>query len=158
MAQRQRLLTGAGFAKFVLQLANLFFHPRQGFIHQLHFMIQLSDKVGQLLFFDQRRPGQIFFLFAQGQLGFFLPFRLLGDRLLNTTGQLFLFRQRAGRCRTHLNQRVFHLLDHQTHQLLRVLRFLQQGVDVGVHDVGKTRKNTHNFNPHSSGFRHSPVA
>lgn len=72
-------------------------------------MIQLSDKVGQLLFFDQRRPGQIFFLFAQGQLGFFLPFRLLGDRLLNTTGQLFLFRQRAGRCRTHLNQRVFHL-------------------------------------------------
>ncbi len=53
-------------------------------------MIQLSDKVGQLLFFDQRRPGQIFFLFAQGQLGFFLPFRLLGDRLLNTTGQLFL--------------------------------------------------------------------
>lgn len=48
-------------------------------------MIQLSDKVGQLLFFDQRRPGQIFFLFAQGQLGFFLPFRLLGDRLLNTT-------------------------------------------------------------------------
>lgn len=103
-------------------------------------MIQLSDKVGQLLFFDQRRPGQIFFLFAQGQLGFFLPFRLLGDRLLNTTGQLFLFRQRAGRCRTHLNQRVFHLLDHQTHQLLRVLRFLQRGVDVGVHDVGKTRK------------------
>ena len=85
MAQRQRLLTGAGFAEFVLQLANLFFHPRQGFIHQLHFMIQLSDKVGQLLFFDQRRPGQIFFLFAQGQLGFFLPFRLLGDRLLNTT-------------------------------------------------------------------------
>ena len=45
-------------------------------------MIQLSDKVGQLLLFDQRRPGQILFLFTQGQLGFFLPFRLLGDRLL----------------------------------------------------------------------------
>ena len=29
-------------------------------------------------------------------------------------------------------------------QLLRIFRFLQQGVDVGVHDVGKTRKNTHN--------------
>ena len=158
MTQRQRLLTSAGFAEFVLQLANLFLHPRQRFIHQLHFVVQLRNKVGQLLFFDQRRPGQILFLFAQGQLGLFLPFRLLGDRLLNTTGQLFLFGQRAGRRGTYLNQRVFHLLDHQTHQLLRVLRFLQQGVDVGVHDVGKTRKNTHNFNPHSSGFRHSPVA
>jgi hypothetical protein len=40
----------------------------------------VSNKVGQLLFFDQRRPGQILFLFAQGQLGLFLPFRLLGDR------------------------------------------------------------------------------
>jgi hypothetical protein len=34
-------------------------HPRQRFIHQLHFVVQLSNKVGQLLFFDQRRPGQI---------------------------------------------------------------------------------------------------
>lgn len=103
-------------------------------------MIQLSDKVGQLFCFSISAARARSSSLAQGQLGFFLPFRLLGDRLLNTTGQLFLFRQRAGRCRTHLNQRVFHLLDHQTHQLLRVLRFLQQGVDVGVHDVGKTRK------------------
>jgi hypothetical protein len=36
MTQRQRLLTSAGFAEFVLQLANLFLHPRQRFIHQLH--------------------------------------------------------------------------------------------------------------------------
>jgi phage shock protein A len=32
MTQRQRLLTSAGFAEFVLQLANLFLHPRQRFI------------------------------------------------------------------------------------------------------------------------------
>ncbi len=157
MTQHQRLLTGAGFAEFVFQLANLFFHPRQRFINQLRFVFQAADKVGQLLLFDQRRTGQILFLFTQRQLGFFLPFRLLGNGLFNTTAQLFLFSQRPRRGRTDFNQRVFHLLDHQPNQLLRIFRFLQQRVNVGVHDVGKTRKNTHNFNPHSSGIRHRPV-
>ena len=82
---------------------------------------------------------------------------LLGNGLFNTTAQLFLFSQRPRRGRTDFNQRVFHLLDHQPNQLLRIFRFLQQRVNVGVHDVGKTRKNTHNFNPHSSGIRHRPV-
>ena len=35
--------------------------------------------------------------FAQGQLGFFLPFGLLRERLLNAATQLFLFSQRACR-------------------------------------------------------------
>ncbi|MNR13318.1 hypothetical protein D3C85_1297150 [compost metagenome] len=144
MTQRQRLLASAGFAEFVFQLRNLFFHAGQGFIHQRDFMLQRSDDVGQLLFFDQRRTGKIVFLFTQRQFCFFLPFGLLGRRLLNAARKLFLFGQRTGRGGTDFNQRVFHFLNHQTHQLLRVFRFFQQRVDVSVHDVGKTRKNTHN--------------
>ena len=73
MTQRQRLLTGTGFAKFVFQLANLFLHARQRIVDQRHFMLQIANQIGQLLFFDQRSASQIVFLFTQRQLRFFLP-------------------------------------------------------------------------------------
>ncbi|CAH0321959.1 hypothetical protein SRABI106_04404 [Rahnella aquatilis] len=98
------------------------------------------------MLFDQRRTGQIVFIFTQRQFGFVLPFTLLGFTLIDTTDQLFLFCQRTGGGRTQFHQRVFHFLNHQTNQFLRIFCFIQQGVDVGVNDVSEARKNTHNRN------------
>ena len=126
MTQSQRLLTRAGFAQLVFQLANLFLHAGERVIHQGHFMLERRDQLCQLLFFDQRRTGQILFVFAQREFCFFLPFIQLSGGLFNTTRKLFFLSQRAGGGRADFNQRVFHLLNHQTHQLLRIFRFLQQ--------------------------------
>jgi hypothetical protein len=74
-----------GFAELVFKLANLFLHTRKRVIHQRHFMLKRGDEIRQLLFFNQRGASQIFFIFTQRQLGFFLPFIELRGGLLNTT-------------------------------------------------------------------------
>ncbi len=139
MAQRQRLLTGAGFAEFVLQLANLFLHARQRFIDQLHFMIQLSDKVGQLLFSISAARARSSFSLRRASSAFSCHSACWATACsIRRDSCFFSASARADVERTSTS--VSSISDHQTHQLLRVLRFLQKGVDVGVHDVGKTRK------------------
>ena len=96
MAQSQCLLTRAGFAEFILKLADFLFHTRQRFIKLRRFFFQHTNNVGQFLFFNQRGAGQIVFIFTQRQLGFLLPFGLLRVSLLDAARDLFLFRQRAG--------------------------------------------------------------
>jgi hypothetical protein len=78
-----------GFAELVLKLADLFLHTRKRVVHQCRFMLKRGDEIGQFLLFNQRGAGQIFFIFTQRQLGFFLPFIELRGGLLNTTCQLF---------------------------------------------------------------------
>ncbi len=48
-------------------------------------MSQRRDQVGHFLFFDQRRTGQIFFVFTQRQFGFVLPVAQLVFTLLDTS-------------------------------------------------------------------------
>ncbi|MNT67738.1 hypothetical protein D3C72_2059040 [compost metagenome] len=84
MTQCQCLLACACFGQLVFQLADFAFHAGQGFFYGRDFMSQRRDQVGHFLFFDQRRTGQIFFIFTQRQFGFVLPVAQLVFTLLDT--------------------------------------------------------------------------
>src|SRR3546814_19571268 len=49
---------------------------------------------------------------------------------------------RLGRGRPHLHQGVLHLLDHQADDLLRLFGTVEDGIEVGIDDVGEAGEDT----------------
>src|SRR3546814_4511526 len=55
---------------------------------------------------------------------------------------------RLGRGRPHLHQGVLHLLDHQADDLLRLFGTVEDGIEVGIDDVGEAGEDTHRSVPY----------
>ena len=72
-----------------------------------------------------------------------LPFLVLALQGLDPALDVLALGDGAHRRGADLDQRVLHLLDDQADDLLRVLGAVEDGVDVGIHDVGKAGENAH---------------
>jgi hypothetical protein len=91
----------------------------------------------------QRRLGKILAFLIERELRFGLPITGLGLEPRQRTCDLFAVGNGAGRRRAHLDQGVFHLLDHEAYELLGVLGLVEDGVDVRIHDIGKAGEDAH---------------
>ncbi len=129
----------------------LFFARRGQFVLQLDYIsLVLGHQrfaLRQLLFerlhpirkpalFQQRVPGEIVAALVDGQLGPLRPPRFARMHVLDLAADLLPLGHRARARGLDLDERVLHLPDHQPHQLLRVLGFVEHRIDVRTDDVG----------------------
>ena len=98
-----------------------------------------------LLLGRQSTAGEVFTTLGQGEFG--LGFPIAGTRcvILGFARQFLALGDVAGGVCSDFDQRVFHLLNDQAGDLLRVFRLVDHGVEVGVDDVTHAGKNTHVF-------------
>ncbi len=99
------------------------------------------------MLFLQRGAREIFAPLVHRQLGLALPGLRFCLHLLQAARRRLAVRQYPRGGTAHLHQGVLHFLDDQADHLLRVLRLIQQGVEVGVNDVAHPRKNAHVCSP-----------
>jgi hypothetical protein len=92
---------------------------------------------------DERAFRQVLAPARHGEFGATLPFRLLAPERVHPALQLSALGDGPNRRRSHLDQCVLHLLHDKPDDLFRVLGAVEDGLDVGIHDVGKPRENAH---------------
>src|SRR5690606_36067100 len=93
----------------------------------------------------ERRLREILAVLVERELGLRLPVARFALEALELAADLLLVGDRARGGGADLDQRVLHLLDHQPHELLRILGLVEDRVDVRTHDVAEARKDTHDF-------------
>jgi len=86
---------------------------------------------------------QILAAARQGQFGLALPLVFLALQRFNLAFQVAPLGNRAHRGRTDFNERILHFLNDQADDLLRILGTGQDGIQVGVHDVGEAGEDAH---------------
>jgi len=143
VAGGQRLLLGLGLAQLALQLADVGFALLQHGVEFFQFLLQHGGRLGQLRLLHQGALGEILASLGERQFRLLLPAPLRLGEAGETPVRLLLLGDGLGRGRAHLDQGVLHLLDHQADDLLGLLGPVEDGVEVGIDDVGEAGEDTH---------------
>jgi hypothetical protein len=85
--------------------------------------------------FQQGFARQIFAALIYRKLSSVAPLLGAGEHLLTFTLNFFPRRHGARTRGFNLNQRVFHLLNHQPDQLFRIFGPIQHTVDIGIDNI-----------------------
>src|SRR6185437_12900327 len=150
LARDHRPLARLGVGELRLQLGDVLVLAGERLFDVLELLLERFLRRGNTRLGHERALGEVLAALGDGELGAALPFLVLGLERIDAARELALFRDRAHGRRAHLDQRVLHLLDDHPDDLLRILGAVEDGVDVGIHDVGETRKDAHD-NPLCGG-------
>ena len=134
-AQDDRTLPRLGILDLGLQCGDVDAELRQRIVENLEVAVQPFRSFLRLVAFEQRTPREIVATLADGDLGLALPFTRLVRQPALPPDDLLAVRDGPGRRAAHLDQRLLHFLDDQADHLLRVLGLVEDGVEVGIHDV-----------------------
>ena len=140
-------LARLGVGELGLQLADILVLLGEGVGDLGDLALQVPEALGGARLGEERALGEVLAVLGEGELGAALPVVVLAAQGFQPPLALLLLGDRAHGARAHLDQRVLHLLDDQPDDLLGVLRPVEDGVDVGIHDVGQPRENAHENAP-----------
>src|SRR6516165_10195508 len=142
-----RLLAHLGVGELGLQLADVLVLLGECILDLLALMLQRRERLDDARLGEERTLGEVFTSLGDRELGAALPFLLFALERADPALDFFLLGDGAHGRGAYLDQRVLHLLNDEPNDLLRILGAVEDGVDVGVHDVGEARKNPHAGHP-----------
>ena len=147
MAGDEGLLALFGVGQLVLKPGDVLAALGQPLLDMGELCLKRVDLLDDAGLGDQGALGQVLAFLGQGQFGLTLPFVAFARQIDQPALDLLALGDGLDRVRPHLDQGVFHLLDDQADQLLRIFGPIEDGIDVGVDDVGQTGKNAHDRIP-----------
>ena len=126
-----------GVSQLTFQCEHILLHLRNTLPDQILFMSYGFVAVFDLGSGFQRSPGEVIAIFGHCIFSTPLPLRHLVGKLAFQSLQVLLFCQQVGAGHTCFFAGVFHLTDQGAQQLLRILGFFNQCINIGGDDVTK---------------------
>ena len=143
MLGEEEIALGVRLGEFLIELAErvaqrLDLQPLIGDLLRVAF-----TERGEALIALERRARKVVLFFVHGQLGFPHPLRGLVFLLLLLLFQHVLVGHRDGDLRLHLQQLILHVENHLLQHLLRILRAVDEIVEVRADERRDAFKNSH---------------